>query len=67
MTSDVALICNEEGRLIGLPYNCHFCNLAFYGTVIAVGVKGEEFVSLRSAFVPVLLRSLKEKERNDHE
>ena len=61
VTSDVALICNEEGLGLGLPYNCHFCHLPFYGTVIAVGVKGEEFVSLRSAFVPVLLRKLKEE------
>lgn len=38
-----ALICNEEGRLHGLPYNCCVFGTSFVGTVLIVGTKGEEF------------------------
>lgn len=43
LASDCALIVNEEGRLIGLPYNCTICNLDLVGPVLVVGIKGEEF------------------------
>ena len=43
LTSDCALIVNEEGRLIGLPYNCTISNLDLVGPVLAVGIDGEEF------------------------
>lgn len=43
LTSDCALIVNEEGRLIGLPYNCTVCNLDLVGPVLAIGIDGEEF------------------------
>lgn len=37
-----ALICNEEGRLHGLPYNCCVFGTSFVGTVLVVGTKGME-------------------------
>lgn len=43
---DVTLICNEEGRLMGLPYNVDFCGINFVGPVLAVGRNGEDFCSL---------------------
>ena len=43
LMKDVVLICNEEGRLMNLPYNCEICGIDFVGTIIAAGVKGEEF------------------------
>ena len=46
--SDAAIICNEEGRLVGLPHNATILGTDFVGTVIAVGVKGDEFCSLRA-------------------
>lgn len=42
VTSDCALIVNEEGRLIGLPYNCTISNLDLVGPVLVVGINGEE-------------------------
>lgn len=42
LTSDCALIVNEEGRLIGLPYNCTISNLDLVGPVLVVGIDGEE-------------------------
>jgi hypothetical protein len=56
--SDAALVVNEEGLLMGLRYNCKLCNLDLVGTIICVGVKGDEFVSLRAASVPMLLRAM---------
>ena len=41
--SDAVVICNEEGRLKNLPYNCDFCGVSFVGTIIFAGVDGEEF------------------------
>ena len=43
LCSDFAVICNEDGRLIGLPHNCKVCNLDFVGTVVFAGVAGDDF------------------------
>ena len=56
--ADLALIVNEEGRLKGLPFNCNVCGADLVGPVIAVGVKGEEFASLKAQHVPMILRLL---------
>ena len=53
---DVCLIVNEEGILLGLPYNTTIRGQPLLGTVIAVGVKGEDFVSLKSSHIPRLLQ-----------
>lgn len=42
----VVVICNEEGRLLGLPYNCTIGGVDFCGDIIAVGVDGDEFTDL---------------------
>ena len=51
-----AIICNEEGRLHGLPYNCCVFGTSFVGTVLVVGTKGEEFCDVPpiDGFVEVL-------------
>lgn len=43
---DVTLICNEEGRLMDLPYNMEFLGIHFVGPVLVVGRAEEEFRSL---------------------
>ena len=52
VSHDVLLICNEEGLLDRLPYNFDGWigkrGIMFVGTVVAVGVKGPEFASLRN-------------------
>lgn len=40
----VTVICNEDGRLIGLPYNCTINGVDFFGNVALVGTEGGEFV-----------------------
>ena len=44
--TDAAIICNEEGRLMGLPYNCNLLGVSFVGPILIVGVDGEEFTGL---------------------
>lgn len=59
------LICNEEGRLHHLPYNVTFLGHDFVGTVLVVGVKGDEFCSLKASWIPTLMKSFN-KEQNDN-
>ena len=43
---DLVIICNEEGRLKGLPYNCTIGGCALCGDIIFAGVKGDEFADV---------------------
>lgn len=43
VTEDMAILCNEEGRLDELPFNCELCGINFVGDIVLVGVDGEEF------------------------
>lgn len=56
--TDACVICNEEWRLIGLPYNVTFCGLDLYGPIMIVGIKGDEFASVKGKAVAQLLHSL---------
>lgn len=42
----VALICNEEGRLLNLPFNCRIRGVDFCGPVVVAGVDGDEFTDV---------------------
>lgn len=46
ITTDCCLVMNEEGAIRNLPYNLRFLGLQLFGTVLAVGVKGDEFCDL---------------------
>lgn len=41
-TSDAVIVCNEEGRLRDLPFNCNLIGVDFVGTIFVVGVDDEE-------------------------
>lgn len=56
--TDLVLICNEEGRLLGMPFNVEVGGVGFVGPVVAVGFKGEDFVSLKATHIPMILRLL---------
>ena len=43
IAKDLVIICNEEGLLRDLPYNCSICGVDFVGTILMVGRDGEEF------------------------
>ena len=59
LATDCCIICNEEGRLEGLPYNLTFCGVSFVGPILVVGVDGDEFSSpdkKQIAFLPQCLK-----------
>lgn len=43
---DACILCDEEGRMKGKPYNTTVCGVPFVGTVLIVGVAGEDFADL---------------------
>ena len=42
-SSDAVVICNEEGRILDLPYNVTFLGHRFCGPILIVGIKGDDF------------------------
>lgn len=46
----VVIICNEEGRIRGLPYNCTVFGRGFVGTIVIAGTDGDEFGSVPISF-----------------
>lgn len=44
--SNFVIICNEEGKLLGLPYNCNICGMEFAGTIVFAGVKDDELCDI---------------------
>ena len=43
VATDCVLICNEEGRILGLPRNNRIAGVDFCGTVIVAGASGDDF------------------------
>ena len=60
--ADVVIICNEEGRLCGLPYNCRFVGVDFVGTILVVGRNKDEFCDVPEA--DFLMDHLREEHKN---
>ena len=43
IASDLVILCDEEGKLKGKPYNCTFMSKNLVGTLVFVGVKDNEW------------------------
>lgn len=56
--TDVTLICNEEGRLMGLPYNMDFAGIRFVGPVLVVGRSEDDFRSLTDEEFTAIMRRI---------
>lgn len=56
--TNATVICNEEGRLRGLPYNCRFLGVDFVGPILIVGIDGDEFADLDPETMGLLMRGL---------
>ena len=55
--ADAVIICNEEGRILGLPHNCRFCGVDVVRTILVVGYADDTFCDVPDeAF---LLKSLR--------
>ena len=46
VTCDACIVVNEEGMLNDLPFNSRLFGLQLFGTVLLVGVDGDEFCDL---------------------
>ena len=46
IAKDMVVICNEEGRMLGLPYNTKISNVEFVGTILLAGVRRDSFADL---------------------
>ena len=57
IASDAVVICNEDGVLLGMPYNCRFLGVDFVGPILVVGRNKDEFCDVPEA--EFLVRSLK--------
>lgn len=44
IATDMCALVDEEGLLKGKKYNCDVCNYPLFGTIVLVGVDGENFV-----------------------
>ena len=60
IASDVVIICNEEGRLQGLPHNCRIFGVDFFGPILIAGVDEDEFSDLDAGAMGALLDGLGE-------
>lgn len=59
-----AIICNEEGRILGLPDNGRVCGVDFVGTILVVGRNKDEFCDVPEA--DFLMENLREED-NTHD
>ena len=41
--TDMVIICNEEGMINDLPFNCELFGLPFFGTIIFAGANEDDF------------------------
>lgn len=46
----LVVICDEEGRLKGKPYNCTINGVSFVGDIVIAGQKGEELTDYPTDF-----------------
>lgn len=46
LAMDWCLIVNEEGRILGLPRNCNYLGMDYYGPILIVGTQGDEFADV---------------------
>lgn len=49
IASDAVVICNEEGLLLGMPYNCRFFGVDFVGPILVVCRSRDEFCDVPEA------------------
>ena len=55
---DCCVICNEEGRLRGLPYNLRFLGADWVGPILIVGIDGEKFTDIPPETAGAIMRGL---------
>lgn len=57
IASDAVIIVNEEGAIRGdVPFNCEYLGMMFFGPMIFLGSKGDEFDD-----IPIDFKTFKER------
>ena len=59
LAEDLVIICNEEGKIRDLPYNCTICGEDLVGTILMVGVVTNEDGEQDFADLPVDWKTMK--------
>lgn len=54
IAEDACIVCNEEGRMLGLKRNCTLFGHEFVGPILLVGVKGDEFCDTPETFLELM-------------
>lgn len=62
VATDLAIVCNEEGRLRGLSPSATILGTQFVGPIAFVGVRGEDFMSITRAGERLVRQIVKEAE-----
>lgn len=62
VTEDLAIVCNEEGRIRGLSPSASLLRIQFFGPVAFVGVRGDEFISITRKGERLVRQIVKEAE-----
>nr|DAL25658.1 MAG TPA_asm: protein of unknown function (DUF3846) [Caudoviricetes sp.] len=62
VTEDLAIVCNEEGRIRGLSPSASLLRTQFFGSVAFVGVRGDEFMSITRKGERLVRQIVKEAE-----
>lgn len=62
VTEDLAIVCNEEGRIRGLSPSASILRIQFVGAVAFVGVRGDEFMSITRKVKRLVRQIVKEAE-----
>ena len=65
VAEDCVIICNEEGRLLGLPHNMRFLGVDFVGPILFAGTSGEDFTDLEPEIMGFLINGIKKAEEAD--
>lgn len=62
VTEDLAIVCNEEGRLRGLSPSVRLLGVEFVGPVAFVGTRGEDFTDITRKGERLVRQIVKEAE-----
>ena len=59
LRDDAAIVCNEEGKLMGMPFNFGFRGDAIVGPALFLGVDGESFSDIPKDVEMMLMPQLR--------
>ena len=54
LASDAVILCDEEGKLKNLPYNCTVCGTRYYGPIILAGTIGSNLSSVNKSTITLV-------------